>query len=594
MADNYVDPPVASASAGRASAVNLDVTSLHHRRAVHRWERMSVGDLMERVTWSRPDKLAITGRPGAFGDQQFAALSYRQADELANQVAHALLARGLQRGDVVLLFCENSVEAYLSKLGIAKAGLVAAPLNPMMAPDLVAAMIDLVEPGLAIVDAELWPQAAGPFASRGLAPAVVIEIGGAAADVAAAAGPQAAGLAEAATAAVVSFSDFSAGQPVTEPEVEIHADDIWEILFTSGTTALPKGVMISHACSYSAGFGFALSLTRGLRLESDLTLGTYLPMIYHVGDQPFTYSVFLSGGTLVLGRRPHPAQIAEMIADEKVTALWAGSPAMVRALDAELTARPDLDASSLTVLVYGWAALPPATLASLKQHCGEDLCAFEIFGQTECIPCHRFWPGEWPELYAATAPQLNYVGIPSPILASTVFDPDGHDLRSAPGTAGEAVYRSPAVMAGYYKDKPATEHAFRFGWFHSGDSCAYDDDGLRIMVDRYKDIVKTGGENVSSLRVEAVLAQHPGVAKSAVIGLPHEHWGEAVTAVVVLRDGAGVSADDLVRHCRASLAGYESPKSVIFADDLPETVGGKVLKYRLRAAHSGHYGGDGA
>jgi acyl-CoA synthetase (AMP-forming)/AMP-acid ligase II len=262
---------------------------------------------------------------------------------------------------------------------------------------------------------------------------------------------------------------------------------------------------------------------------------------------------------------------------------------MVRALDAELTARDDLDASSLTVIVYGWAALAPATLASLKRHCGDGLCAFEIFGQTECIPCHRFWPDAWPELFAATAPQLNYVGIPSPILASAVFDPDGQDLRHQPGVAGEAVYRSPAMMAGYYRDEPATRHAFRYGWFHSGDSCAYDDDGLRVMLDRYKDIVKTGGENVSSLRVEAVLAQHPEVAKSAVIGLPHSHWGEAVTAVVVLREGAGASADDLVNYCRASLAGYETPKSVIFADDLPETVGGKVLKYRLRATHSGHY-----
>jgi hypothetical protein len=312
-------------------------------------------------------------------------------------------------------------------------------------------------------------------------------------------------------------------------------------------------------------------------------------MIYHVGDQPFTYSVFLSGGTLVLGRKPNAEHIAEMIAEDRVTALWAGSPAMVRVVDAALTARPELDARSLTVIVYGWAALPPATLASMKRHCGEDLCAFEIFGQTESISCHRFWPDEWPELYAATAPQDNYVGVPSPVLASTVFDPDGADLASQPGVAGEAVYRSPSVMAGYYRDEAATRHAFRYGWFHSGDSCTYDEAGLRIMVDRYKDIVKTGGENVSSLRVEAVLAQHPDVAKAAVIGLPHPRWSEAVTAVVVLRDGATVSEDDLVKHCRAQLAGYETPKSVLFVTDLPETVGGKVLKYRLRAEHTAHY-----
>src|SRR5580698_6000611 len=176
---------------------------------------MSVGDLLERMTWSRPDKTAITGRPGSYADERLASLSYLQADELANQVANALLARGLQRGDVVLLFCENSVEAYLAKVGIAKAGLVAAPLNPMMAPDLVAAMIDLVQPKLAIVDAELWPKAQEPFASKGLRAAVTIAIGG----------PTAPGS--------VSFTEFIAGQETAEPDVEIHADDIWEILFTS-------------------------------------------------------------------------------------------------------------------------------------------------------------------------------------------------------------------------------------------------------------------------------------------------------------------------------------------------------------------------
>jgi acyl-CoA synthetase (AMP-forming)/AMP-acid ligase II len=550
---------------------DFDVTSLHHRRATHRWERTSVGDLLERMTWSFPDQDALIGRPGAYADQAFARLSYREADQVANQIANGLLARGLQRGDVVMLFCENSVEGYLLKIGAAKAGLVIAPVNPMMAPDMVSAMIKLVMPKIAIVDAEFWPIAQPTFAANDLAVAVTITIGG---------DP---------VPGSVSFTEFVRDQPGTEPDVEIGGDDIWEILFTSGTTALPKAAMISHTCSYMAAYGFALSLTRGLRLESDLRVGTYLPMLYHVGDQPFTYSVFLSGGALVLGRKPEAGQIAEMIDAERVTALWAGSPAMVAGVDAVLTRRPDLDARSLKVIVYGWAALAPATLASMKRHCGEDLLVFEIFGQTESISCHRFWPDRWPDLYARTAPKQNYVGVPSPLLGSTVMDANGGDLRSSPGVPGEAVYRSPSMMSGYYRDEAATRDAFRYGWFHSGDSCVYDDDGLRVMLDRYKDIVKTGGENVSSLRVEAVLGLHPGVAKAAVVGLPHPHWGEAVTALVIRTPGDTTSEAELVAHCRAALAGYETPKDVIFIDALPETVGGKVLKYKLRVAFADHY-----
>ena len=551
--------------------VEFDVTSLHHRRAVHRWERTSVGDLLERMTWSFPDQEAFVGREGAYGEERFRRLTYRQADELANQIAHGLLARGLQRSDVVLIFCENSVEGFLTKLGCAKAGLVCAPINPMMAPDLVRSMIELVAPKLCIIDAELWPRAKGQLAATGVEVGVTITIGG---------GP---------VPGSVSFAEFVDAQPTTEPDVEIHGDDIWEILFTSGTTAMPKGVMISHTCSYMAAYGFALSLTRGLKLESDLRVGTFLPMIYHVGDQPFTYSVFLSGGTLVIGRRPNAVGIAEMIDAEKVTAWWAGAPMMVAGVNAVLDERPELDAHSLGVIVYGWAALAPTTLASMKGHCGEDLLVFEIFGQTESISCHRFWPDKWPELYARTAPKQNYVGVPSPLLASTVLDPFGEDLAGSPGTAGEAVYRSPSMMSGYYRDEPATRQAFRYGWFHSGDSCAYDDGGLRVMLDRYKDIVKTGGENVSSLRVEAVLGLHPSVAKAVVIGLPHPYWGEAVTAVVVLNDGEQTSGAELIAYCRASLAGYETPKDVLFTDSLPETVGGKVLKFKLRAAYAEHY-----
>jgi acyl-CoA synthetase (AMP-forming)/AMP-acid ligase II len=552
--------------------MSLDVTSLNHRRAVHRWERVSVGDVLERLTWSYPDKEAIVGWPGAYADLAHARLTYRQADQLANQVAQGLLARGLAQGDRVLMYCENSVEAYVTKIGIAKAGLVCVPVNPALAEDVIGHVIDKVRPAFAVVDAELWPRADKAFRNAGLSPGITIPIGGDPVN------------------GSTSFAAFVDGQATTEPEVEIHGDDIWQILFTSGTTALPKGAMISHHSSYFAAYSFALTLTRGVQLECDLKLAAFLPIIYHVADQIFTFPAFLAGGTLVIGRRPAPQPIAEAISREAVTALWAGSPAMANALAGTLTADPvAYDPRSLKVMVYGWAALPPGTLATFKRLCGDDFVAVEIFGQTEAISCHRFWPDKWPETYRRTAPEQNYVGVPNPMLASTVMDPLGEMLDGQPGVPGEAVYRSPAVTAGYYRDEPATEEAFRYGWFHSGDSCVYDAQGLRIMVDRYKDIVKTGGENVSSLRVEAVLHQHPGVAKAAVIGLPHDRWGEAVTAVVVADSAQEPSEADLIAFCHDRLGGFETPKRVVFVDALPETVGGKVLKYKLREQHADAY-----
>jgi len=551
----------------------LDVTNLRGRRALQRWERASVGDIFERLTWSYPDKTAVVGRPGAFADERYRRVSYRYADETANRVANGLFARGLEPGARVLLYGENSVEALLCKVGIAKAGMVAMPVNPSLAVDVLAYLIDQAQPAAAIVDGELWPRAQPVLTAAGLQVVATIPIGGDGS-------PDA-----------VSFSEFVDAADNSEPTVAIHGDDIWQLLYTSGTTSMPKGVMLSHNATHYAAYNFALSLSRGVGLECDVCIGVFLPVIYHVGDQCFTFSAFLSGGSLVIGRKPVAADVADALQTEAITALWAGSPQLVRGIVDELDRKPRA-VGALKVLVYGWGAIPPRTYERLRHHAGTELVMMGIFGQTEAIACHRFWPVKWPEVYERTAPSLNYVGVPSPVLASDVWGEDGKSVRDRPGVPGEAVYRSPTVASGYYLDEAATREAFRGGWFHSGDVCTVDEDGLRIMVDRSKDIVKSGGENVSSIRVEAVLHQHAGVARAAVIGLPHDHWGEAVTAVVVPSPSLTPTETELIGHCRARLAGYESPKAVIFVDALPETVGGKVLKYKLRQQHADHYTSD--
>ncbi len=200
------------------------------------------------------------------------------------------------------------------------------------------------------------------------------------------------------------------------------------------------------------------------------------------------------------------------------------------------------------------------------------------------MACHRFHIDQHLDMYLREAPASNHVGKPSPIMAATVWDEQGQDLRGQQGVAGEAVYRSPAMFSGYYRDAKATEEALAGGWFHSGDSFAYHDDEVRLMVDRYKDIVKSGGENVSTIRVEAVLQQHPTVERAAVVGVADERWGEAVTACVIPRAGTTVDSEALIAFARERLAGFETPKRVVVMDEFPTTVGGKILKYKIRQA----------
>ncbi|GAA3239884.1 long-chain fatty acid--CoA ligase [Pseudonocardia petroleophila] len=548
--------------------MGIDVENLVGRRNDNRWDRTAVGDILERLAWSLPDEDAIVATPDAVADPRYARVTYRQADRIANRVANALLARGLARGDRVAMLCENSVEAYLTKIGIAKAGLVAVPINTMMADDMVEHMLRHVEARVAVVDADRWVDRGAPFVAAGVEPAAAVR--------GTVAPPEGA----------VDFHDWISGVADTEPDVRIHGDDIWEILPTSGTTSLPKAVMISHSYSYAAASSHALSYSRGLDVESDLRLCTYLPVVFHIGDHAFVLSVFLSGGTVLLGRRPSGAAVAATVTQERATCLWGGSPQFLGDVARAATADPDgVDLSSLAVVVYGWAAMDPALSTSLTELCGGTLHFVAIFGQTEAIACHRWWPTRRPELHARTAPATNYVGVPTPLLGSTVVDAEGRSLHDRPGEAGEAVYRSPAMTSGYYRDETATRDAFRDGWFHSGDMCTYGEDGLRIMVDRYKDVVKSGGENVSSIRVESVLVQHPAVGRAAVVGVPDERWGEAVVGVVV--PTGSLDEQEVIAFCRERLAGYETPKRIVVVDDLPATVGGKVLKYRLRAELAG-------
>jgi acyl-CoA synthetase (AMP-forming)/AMP-acid ligase II len=543
--------------------MGLDVESFTNRRNDDRWNRVSVGDIIERMTWNEPDKIALIATPDAVINPDYERVTYDQANRLVNQVANGLAALGLERSSRVAMLCDNSNEAWLSKIGIAKAGLVAAPINVMMAPDVIGEALSRVEARSAIVDHAQWEKLKDTLRPLGIEP--VMSIGASDND------------------PIPTFEQFIEGHSDSEPDVRIHGDDIWEILFTSGTTASPKAVMVSHTYTYMTAYSHMLTMTRGLEHESELRLGAFTPMIFHIGDHLCVFGPLVCGGTAVIGRKPDGPTMAQACTRERITCLFGGSPQFVEDLVRTVRSTPfAYDLGAMTVMFFGWAPLSPGSLALFKQICGPQVRVYELIGQTEAVACHRFFIDRHLDMYMREAPAINHVGKPSPIMAATIFDENGKDLRGRPGLAGEAVYRSPAMFSGYYRDRAATEEALAGGWFHSGDSFVYSDQEIRVMVDRYKDIVKSGGENVSSIRVEAVLQQHPSISRAAVIGVPDDRWGEMVTACVTLESGHEIDADDVIKYARERLAGFETPKRIVVVDEFPTTVGGKILKYKLR------------
>ena len=543
--------------------MTIDVENFRNRRNDARWNRVSVGDVIERMTWNEPGKVAFIATPEATVDPAYARVTYSEANDVINRVANALLALNLPRASRIAMLCDNSNEAWLAKVGVAKAGLVAAPINVMMASDVIAEALQGVGAQHAIVDQALWEPLEGTLALANIRP--IVSIGGP---------PQ---------GRIPNFEEFMSGHGSDEPDVEIHGDDIWQVLFTSGTTAKPKAVMISHTSTYMAAYSKALTMTRGLSHESEIRLGVFTPMVFHIGDQLCVFGPLVCGGTVIIGRKPQGPEMARAITDEKVTCLFGGSPQFVESLITEVQSKPEeYDLSSLGVMWFGWAPLAPASLAAFQELCGPQLKVYEMIAQTEAIAGHRFFIDRHLDMYLREAPAINHVGKPSPIMGATVMDETGQDLRDKPGVAGEAVYRTPAMFSGYYRDLEATQEAVRGDWFHSGDSFVYGQDQIRLMVDRYKDIVKSGGENVSSIRVESVLQQHPTVIRAAVIGLPDDRWGEMVTACILKAPNTQFEEKALIGFARERLAGFETPKRIVVMDEFPTTVGGKVLKYKLR------------
>jgi acyl-CoA synthetase (AMP-forming)/AMP-acid ligase II len=359
------------------------------------------------------------------------------------------------------------------------------------------------------------------------------------------------------------------------PPLRPRPEDIHSITYTSGTTGKPKGAILSHECV------LALFAAWSYELGADLGHKILLSMPYfHIGARSQGGAMTYRGGTLVVHRSFDAREIVRTVERERITQLHLAPTLMQAVLDL-----PDIeqfDLSSLRTINYAAAPMPLTTLKRAMQRFGPIL--INGYGQTEGAGTVLRKHYHRPEGKPKDLERLTSVG--QPVLDTRVRIVDDHDHDVPPGAVGELCLHSRQNMIGYWNNSAATIEALRGGWLHTGDLARQDEDGFIYLVDRKKDMIVSGGENVYSREVEEALMSHPAVADAAVIGVPDPKWGEAVKGIVVCKPGAVCTAADLLAHCRTLIAGYKCPKSVEFAAELPRLPSGKVSKVRLRERYS--------
>ena len=514
--------------------------------AVARARRHSLGDLLHRTARRYPDKLAVVA-----GERR---VTFAQFDAAVNRCAHALAGQGLAKGDRLALLSHNSWQFGVLTFATARLGVVLVPVNFMLGAEEIAFILE--HSGSTAMVAE---DALAGTAQKAL------EISGVNA-------PVRGWISLAGTPVAAGWTDVDTwidgdGDPGA-PDVAITDDDPLRLMYTSGTESRPKGVMLP---SRSLIAQYVSCIVDGGMERDDIEVHS-LPM-YHCAQMDcfFSVDVYL-GATSIILPAPDPATLLATIEAEKATKLFCPPTVWI-----SLLRHPDFDARDLSSLrkgYYGAAAMPVEVLHELSRRL-PDVAFWNFYGQTEMSPLATILRPE------EQLPHAGSAGRASLNCETRVVDDEGNPVPA--GEVGEIVHRSPHAALGYYNDEEKTAASFAGGWFHSGDLGIMTEQGHLSVVDRKKDMIKTGGENVASREVEEALYLLEGVAEVAVFGISHPHWIEAVTAVVVPREGVTLTLDEVNAHAKARLAGYKRPKYVVFAEALPKNPSGKILKRELRA-----------
>lgn len=508
---------------------------------------MIMGDILVRNARLYPDKIGYVFEGRERTHQAHLARCCR--------LANALAQRGLGRQARVAILAQNCIE-YVETFGAGElSGFITVNLNWRLAVPELRTILEDCQPEVLIFEARFAAQAE----------AIGDLLVGQARRIAIGAGP---GWAE-------SYEEVLAGGPDTLPAMRARPDDTAYLIYTSGTTGKPKGVMVGHA-------GF-LHAARAISLECNVRQTDRMLIVmplFHIGGKSLMSGWVTRGATIYLERSFDVDAILERIEAERITCAHF-APAMIHSLlDAPGLDRRDL--SSLRFICYASAPMNVTLLRRAMGRFGPILA--QIYGLTESVNATILHQHQ----HVLDGPdeqtrRLASAGQPFLGAEIRVVGDDGADC--AAGDIGHILLRDGALMQGYWNNHVVTREVIRDGWFHTGDMGFVDREGFLFVADRKKDMIVSGGENIYSREVEEALLTHPAVEHVAVIGVPDERWGETVKACVVLRAGIGATAEELIEHCRGSIASYKKPKSVDFLGELPRLFNGKVDKKALRAPY---------
>jgi len=501
---------------------------------------MTLADLVDRNSRQSARKEALRAR----GESH----TYLDLRRRAEALAARLQAWGISPGDRVAVMSQNTPDFVFALLGALKAGAVVVPVNHKLTAGEVAYILEHSEAKVFLFDGSLAP----------VAREVPATVGRASLD-----------------SAAEGFDRLDTGPDGAEAyrPVRVSDEDLAEILYTSGTTGRPKGCMLTHRSVVMAAVTGALAV----HLDEDDRMLMAMPIWHSSPLNNWFFGTAYVGGTTVLLREYHPLHFLQTIQQERCT-VYFGAPISYLL---PLQVVPDFDRydlSSMRAWIYGGGPIAPETVRELTARYRSDRF-YQVYGMTETGPTGTVLR---PKDHRNKAGSIGCRALPGADLRLMKTETE----EAGPGETGEIWLKADSVMAGYLKDPEATRAAFRDGWYRTGDVARMDADGYLYIVDRLKDMIVTGGENVYSKEVEDALAEHGKVREAAVIGVPHPAWGETVVAYVVPVAGETLDAEELAAFLAPRLARYKIPKVFRFVEALPHTPSGKVMKYKLRQEHS--------